>query len=104
MNALVLLVLDKFGLLPDLEIPTVNELFIQTQPAFLQKTAKGSDVSEYHLDEVNVRFSGDAALVRATGLWKSKAGVPGISRYVDVYARIGDDWRVVSAQITRPKM
>jgi hypothetical protein len=43
------------------------------------------------------------ALVRATGAWRSKAGKPGVSRYVDVYVQSGDDWRVVSAQITRPK-
>jgi hypothetical protein len=25
-----------------------------------------------------------------------------MSRYVDVYVQSGDDWKVVSAQITRP--
>lgn len=70
--------------------------------AFLRMTAQGSDLAEYRLDEVDVRFYGDVALVRATGSWKSKNGVPGTSRYVDVYARAGDDWKAVSAQITRP--
>ena len=70
--------------------------------AFLRMTAQGSDLAEYRLDEVDVRFYGDVALVRATGSWKSKNGVPGKSRYVDVYARAGDDWKAVSAQITRP--
>jgi hypothetical protein len=49
-----------------------------------------------------VRFYGDVALVRATGSWKTKSGAPGLSRYVDVYVRAGDDWKAVSAQITRP--
>jgi hypothetical protein len=31
-----------------------------------------------------------------------KDGVPGLSRYIDVYVRTGDDWKVVSAQITGP--
>lgn len=70
--------------------------------AFLRQTAQGSDLAEYRLDEVDIRFFGDVALVRATGLWTSKSGVPGISRYIDVYVKSGEDWRVVSAQITRP--
>ena len=70
--------------------------------AFLRMTSKGSDLAEYHLDDVNIRFFGDVALVRATGSWKAKNGTPGMSRYIDVYARSGDDWKAVSAQITRP--
>ena len=70
--------------------------------AFLRMTAQGSDLAEYRLDEVDVRFYGDVALVRATGSWKTKNGAPGLSRYVDVYIRAGDDWKAVSAQITRP--
>jgi len=37
---------DQLGLIDDLEISTVNELFIQTQPAYLQKiqgTELGAD-------------------------------------------------------------
>ncbi len=46
------------------------------KPAFLRMTAQGSDLAEYRLDEVDVRFYGDVALVRATGSWKTKSGVP----------------------------
>jgi ketosteroid isomerase-like protein len=70
--------------------------------AFLRMTAQGSDLAEYRLEQVDVQFYGDVALVRATGSWKTKTGVPGSSRYVDVYVRTGDDWKAVSAQITRP--
>ena len=73
------------------------------KPAFLRKTAKGSEIAEYQLQDVDVTFYGDVALVRATGAWRSKAGTPGLSRYVDVYVQSGGDWHVVSAQITRPK-
>jgi ketosteroid isomerase-like protein len=71
--------------------------------AFLRMTAKGSDLADYRLDEVDVRFYGDVALVRATGSWTTKSGTPGLSRYVDVYAKSGGDWKAVSAQITRPR-
>ena len=70
--------------------------------AFLRMTAKGSDLAEYHLTEVDIRFYGEVALVRATGLWTARNGTPGVSRYVDVYVRFGGDWKAVSAQVTRP--
>jgi hypothetical protein len=71
--------------------------------AFLRQTAQGSDLVEYRLDRVDIRLYGEVGLVRATGSWTAKDGIPGVSRYVDVYARSGDEWKVVSAQITRPK-
>jgi ketosteroid isomerase-like protein len=71
--------------------------------AFLRRTQRGSDVSEYKLENVNVRIYGETALVQATGLWTRKDGSTGMSRYTDVYVRSGDDWKVVSAQITRPQ-
>lgn len=70
--------------------------------AFLRMTADGSELATYRLDEVAVRIYGDVALVRATGSWTAKDGAAGVSRYTDVYVRTADDWRVVSAQITRP--
>jgi hypothetical protein len=70
--------------------------------AFLMRTAGPSTTASYHLDDVTVRCYGDAALVRATGSWVATNGSRGISRYVDVYARQDGEWKVVSAQITRP--
>jgi len=72
------------------------------KPAFLSRTACGSDLADYRLAEVDVRCYGDVALVRALGVWTTKSGTPGTSRYVDVYVRSDGDWKVVSAQITRP--
>ena len=75
--------------------------------AFLRQTAGGSTMAHYRLAQVDVcRYGrdGEVALVRATGEWTTKDGTPGVSRYVDVYVRDGDDWKVVSAQITRPQV
>ena len=69
--------------------------------AFLRRTARGPDVTDYKLENVKVRIYGETALVQATGLFTRKDGSPGISRYIDVYVRTGDDWKAVSAQITR---
>jgi len=72
------------------------------KPAFIAMTAKDSGLADYKLDQVDIRFYGDVALVRCTGLWHAHDGTPGISRYTDIYARFNDSWKAVSAQITRP--
>lgn len=68
---------------------------------FLSNTVKGPDVIDYKLHEVDVRIYGNAALVRATGVWIKEEGSMGMSRYTDVYIRTGNEWKAVSAQITR---
>lgn len=68
---------------------------------FLVNTAKGPDVADYTLQEVSVRIYGNAALIQATGFWTGKDGSKGMSRYIDVYVRTDEDWKTVSAQITR---
>lgn len=68
---------------------------------FLTNTVKGPDVADYKLEHVDVCVYGDVALVRATGLWTSKSGSMGMSRYLDVYVRQSEEWKAVSAQITR---
>ena len=69
---------------------------------FLRNVSRGPDVKDYTLNKVNVRIYGDAALVQATGLFTRKDGSAGLSRYTDVYVRSEGEWKVVSAQITRP--
>jgi ketosteroid isomerase-like protein len=71
---------------------------------FLTNTAKGPDVADYRLQDVDVRIYGSTALVQATGLWTGKNGTKGMSRYIDVYAKSGEEWKTVSAQITRTLM
>ena len=71
---------------------------------FLKNAVKGPDVAEYKLHEVDVRVYGDAALVRATGVWTRRDGSMGMSRYIDVYVKESAEWKTVSAQITRTAM
>jgi ketosteroid isomerase-like protein len=68
---------------------------------FLSNTVKGPDVADYKLHEVDIRIYGNAALVRATGVWTREDGKMGMSRYTDVYVRKNGGWKTVSAQITR---
>jgi ketosteroid isomerase-like protein len=70
---------------------------------FLENAGRATDVSTYELRDVRVRIFGDVALVHATGDWARRDGTKGVSRYTDVYAREGDRWKAVSAQITRTR-
>lgn len=74
---------------------------VLTKAKFLLSTARGPDVTEYKLQEVDVRVYGIAAVVRATGFWKGHDGTDGMSRYTDIYVKNEQGWKVVSAQITR---
>src|SRR6266852_9225203 len=78
-----------------------SEGSVLNKEAFLEHTSRGPYVANYNLEDVKVRIYGEAALVQATGLFTRKDGAPGMCRYTDVYVRSGDDWKVVSAQITR---
>jgi hypothetical protein len=74
---------------------------ILDKAAFLRRTSWGSMLASYSLEDVAVNVYGDVALVRAKGAWTDKAGIPGFSRYVDVYVHAVGEWKVVSAQVTR---
>lgn len=68
--------------------------------AYLQLIEVGTDVVDYRLDQVTVRLHGDAAVVTALGTFRRRDGTRGSNRYTDVYVRMQDEWRVVSAQVT----
>ena len=72
--------------------------------AFLRRTSGGPYVTDYKLENVGVRIFGETALVQATGLFTRKDGTPGMCHYIDAYVRTADDWKVVSAQITRAQI
>jgi ketosteroid isomerase-like protein len=78
-----------------------SEGSVLNKESFLEHTSRGPYVANYKLEDVKVRIYGETALVQATGLFTRIDGAPGMCRYTDVYVRSGDDWRVVSAQITR---
>lgn len=68
---------------------------------FLANTVKGPDVADYKLEHVDVRIYENAALVQGTGLWTREDGSMGMSRYIDVYVKQREQWKTVSAQISR---
>ena len=74
---------------------------VLSKAQFLVNTAKGPDVADYTLQDVSVRIYGNVALIQATGFWTGKDGSKGMSRYIDVYVKTDEEWKTVSAQITR---
>lgn len=68
---------------------------------FLEQAREAPDVLSYNLEKVNVRLYGNVALVQATGRFTRKNGTVGHSHYTDIYVQEEDDWKVVSAQVTR---
>ena len=78
-----------------------SDCTVLNKEQFLINAEKGSDVTDYKLEKVNVRIYGIVALVQATGLFTRKDGSRGLSRYTDIYAQTEQGWKTVSAQITR---
>ena len=76
---------------------------VHEKPAFLAGTTPDAAAEEYLLDDVSVRVHGDSAYVTARGTWRRKDGSTGQTRYIDAYAKVGGEWKVVSAQLTRVK-
>jgi ketosteroid isomerase-like protein len=68
---------------------------------FLQKTAEGPGLADYRLAQVRIRIFGDVALVHGMGRFRRQDATTGISRYTDIYLRVGSEWKAISAQITR---
>jgi hypothetical protein len=62
---------------------------------------KTNRLAEETLESVNIRIFGKVALVRATGIWNRKDGSVGIIRYTDFYVQENEEWKAVSAQVTR---
>ena len=68
---------------------------------FLREAGVPPAVKNFRVTEVVVRLYGDAALVNDLASYQRPSGVPGQTRYVEVWARRQDRWQVVSVQITR---
>lgn len=81
-----------------------SEATVFDKEAFLEHTSRGPYAADYKLENVTVRIYGETALVQATGLFTRKDGARGMCRYTDVYVRAENDWKVVSAQITRAQV
>ena len=68
---------------------------------FLAQIARGSTVKDLGIEEVMIRVLGDVALIHARTTYTRTDGRSGAGRYTDVWARRGERWVCVAADVTR---
>jgi ketosteroid isomerase-like protein len=57
-----------------------------------------SEFVSNHLNEVEIRFYGDAAVAQGNESWKKKNGAPGKFVWTDTWIRRGGKWQAVAAE------
>jgi hypothetical protein len=57
-----------------------------------------SEFVSNHLNEVEIRFYGDAAVAQGNEIWKKKDGTPGKFVWTDTWIRRGGKWQIVAAE------
>jgi hypothetical protein len=67
----------------------------------LTQIGRGSTVKNLDIEHVLIRVLGDVALIHARTTYTKADGQPGAGRYTDVWARRGDSWMCVAANVTR---
>jgi ketosteroid isomerase-like protein len=68
---------------------------------FLAQIGRGSTVKDLAIEDVLIRVLGEVALIHARTTYTKADGQPGAGRYTDVWARRGDRWACVAANVTR---
>ena len=87
----------------------LSEDFVNSSPdcslvdraGFLAQIARGSTVKKLGVEDVLIRVLGDVALIHARTTYVKADEEPGAGRYTDVWARRGDSWVCVAANVTR---
>lgn len=83
--------------------------FLNTNPdgslvdkaGFLRQIAPKAAISNLQCHDVNVRIMGDFAIIHARTAYVRPDGKPGGGRYTDIWARRGERWLCVAAQVAR---
>jgi len=68
---------------------------------FLAQIGRGSTVKNLGIEDVLIRVLGDVALIHARTTYTKPDHQPGGGRYTDVWARRGDRWVCIAANVTR---
>ncbi len=62
------------------------------------------NIRRFPVGAVRIRRFGDIALIHAENDYELKDGRKGINRYTDIWRKIGDEWKCLSAHITVYKL
>src|SRR5947199_388123 len=68
---------------------------------FLARIGRPHTLTTFRAPEVRIQRAGDVALIHARTTYTKADGQPGAGRYTDVWARRGDRWVCVAANVTR---
>jgi len=68
---------------------------------FLRRVAQRPSVTRLAAEDVRIRLFGQTAIVHARTVYAKAEGQPGHGRYTDVWARAGESWLCVAADVTR---
>jgi ketosteroid isomerase-like protein len=63
-----------------------------------------SEFASNHLNEVEIRFYGDAAVAQGSESWKKKDGTPGKFVWTDTWVRRDGKWQIVAAEDLVPQL
>lgn len=87
----------------------LTEDFLNTNPdgslvdkaGFLEQIAPKAAITNLKCHDVNVRVMGNFAIIHARTSYTRPDGQPSGGRYTDIWAKQGDRWRCVAAQVAR---
>ncbi len=87
----------------------LSDDFLNTNPdgtlvdkaGFLKQIAPAAKISNLACHDVQVRLMGDFAIIHARTSYSLPDGRTGNGRYTDIWARRGDRWLCVAAQVAR---
>ena len=68
---------------------------------FLKQTAQPVTIKGLVADDVKIRMFGDTAIIHARTNFTTADGRAAKGRYTDVWVKRGNDWKCVSAHVTR---
>ena len=87
----------------------LSDDFLNTNPdgslvdkaGFLRQIAPPARIRDLACHDVDVRLMGDFAIIHARTTYTYPDGRPGSGRYTDIWARRGQAWLCVAAQVAR---
>src|SRR5690242_15071111 len=68
---------------------------------FLKQTAQPMVISGLAAHDVQIRLMGDVAIIHGRTAYRKPDGQAGGGRYTDIWARRGERWLAVAAQVAR---
>jgi ketosteroid isomerase-like protein len=74
---------------------------LSDRAAFIDFIGRPCTVSGLRAEDVSIQDLGDVAIIRARTVYTKPDGTQGAGRYSDVWARSGDGWQCVCADVTR---